>query len=53
MKEPEAYRGLFGVLNIGIIIVTTLYFLVGVFGYLRYGADARGSITLNLPNDQM
>ncbi|CAF1566791.1 unnamed protein product [Adineta ricciae] len=53
MREPESYRGLFGVLNIGIIIVTTLYFFVGLFGYLRYGADARGSITLNLPNDQI
>ncbi|CAF0809722.1 unnamed protein product [Adineta steineri] len=53
MKEPESYGGVTGVLNIGIIIVTTLYFFVGFFGYIRYGSDALGSITLNLPNDNI
>jgi proton-coupled amino acid transporter len=51
MKEPEAYGGLNGVLNTGMYLVTILYFFVGFFGYIRYGSDARGSITLNLPND--
>ena len=53
MKEPEAYGGLTGILNVGIFLVTVLYFLVGFFGYLRFGSDALGSITLNLPNDNM
>lgn len=53
MKEPESYGGLLGVLNIGIVIVTCLYFFVGFFGYIRYGSNAMGSITLNLPNDNM
>ena len=53
MKEPESYGGWNGVLNIGMLLVTIVYFIVGFFGYLRYGSDARGSITLNLPNDNM
>ena len=51
MKEPEAYGGFNGVLNTGMYLVTILYFFVGFFGYIRYGPDARGSISLNLPND--
>ncbi|CAF1028316.1 unnamed protein product [Adineta steineri] len=51
MKEPEAYGGWNGVLNTGIYLVTILYFSVGFFGYIRYGSNALGSITLNLPND--
>jgi len=51
MKEPEAYGGWNGVLNTGIYLVTILYFFVGFFGYIRYGSNALGSISLNLPND--
>jgi proton-coupled amino acid transporter len=51
MKNPESYDGPTGILNIGILIVTIMYFIVGFFGYIRYGDKALGSITLNLPND--
>ncbi|CAF2594139.1 unnamed protein product [Rotaria sp. Silwood2] len=51
MKEPESYSGWTGILNIGILLVTIMYFVVGFFGYIRYGSKALGSITLNLPND--
>ena len=51
MKEPESYSGLTGILNIGILLVTIMYFFVGFFGYIRYGSRALGSITLNLPTD--
>lgn len=51
MKDPESYGGLTGVLNIGILLVTIMYFIVGFFGYIRYGDKALGSITLNLPTD--
>lgn len=51
MKEPESYGGWTGILNIGILLVTIMYFIVGFFGYIRYGSKALGSITLNLPND--
>lgn len=53
MKEPEAYGGCTGILNIGIFMVTVMYFVVGFFGYIRYGSKALGSITLNLPNDNL
>lgn len=51
MKSPDAYDGWNGVLNTGISLVTILYFFVGFYGYIRYGSEARGSISLNLPND--
>ncbi|CAF4883088.1 unnamed protein product [Rotaria sp. Silwood1] len=51
MKDPEAYHGCNGVLNTGMYLVTIVYFFVGFFGYIRYGSNARGAISLNLPND--
>ncbi|CAF0765356.1 unnamed protein product [Didymodactylos carnosus] len=53
MKEPEAYGGWTGVLTTGILLVTILYFFVGFYGYIRYGDNALGSITLNLPVDNV
>lgn len=51
MEQPEAFDGWAGVMNIGMVIVTILHFLVGFFGYIRYGSSVQSSITLNLPND--
>ena len=52
MKTPRDMRGWNGVLNTSMTIVTCLYIAVGFFGYLKYGEDVQGSITLNLPVDQ-
>lgn len=51
MKDGKAFRGFFGVLNTGMIMVSALYVAVGFFGYLRFGDEVllHGSITLNLP----
>ena len=49
MKEPTAFGGRVGVLNTGMTLVTILYMGMGFFGYLKYGPDVKGSITLNLP----
>ncbi|XP_068245460.1 proton-coupled amino acid transporter-like protein pathetic isoform X2 [Palaemon carinicauda] len=49
MKTPKAIGGLNGVLNTGMSITLCLYITVGFFGYLAYGNDVQGSITLNLP----
>jgi proton-coupled amino acid transporter len=49
MKTPSHFIGCPGVLNFGMAIVVTLYTGVGFFGFLQYGDDTKGSITLNLP----
>lgn len=49
MERPKSFGGTCGVLNIGMIIVTGLYGFVGLFGYIKYGAHSKDSITLNLP----
>ncbi|KAJ8297597.1 hypothetical protein KUTeg_024128 [Tegillarca granosa] len=49
MKDRAAFGGWFGVLDLGMTIVTCLYTSIGFYGYLKFGADVQGSITLNLP----
>ncbi|XP_059468908.1 proton-coupled amino acid transporter-like protein CG1139 [Neocloeon triangulifer] len=53
MKTPQHFIGCPGVLNIGMTVVVTLYSAVGFFGYLKYGEETQGSITLNLPTDEI
>ncbi|CAH1099193.1 unnamed protein product [Psylliodes chrysocephalus] len=53
MKNPENFSRPLGVLNVGMSFVTFLYVTVGFIGYLRFGNDIYGSITLNLPQDQI
>ncbi|RUS84223.1 hypothetical protein EGW08_008027 [Elysia chlorotica] len=52
MKRPEEFGGWTGVLNLGMTIVMAMYTAVGFYGYLKFGEDVEGSITLNLPKDQ-
>ncbi|CAG04525.1 unnamed protein product, partial [Tetraodon nigroviridis] len=47
MQKPESF---FLVLYLGMGTVTLLYTSLGIIGYLCFGADIGGSITLNLPN---
>jgi proton-coupled amino acid transporter len=53
MKTPSHFLGCPGVLNIGMTAVVMLYSAVGFFGFLKYGEDTKGSITLNLPVTEM
>jgi Transmembrane amino acid transporter protein. len=53
MKNPQDFGGWTGVLNTGMVIVAALYTSVGFFGFLKYGEKVQGSITLNLPPDDM
>lgn len=53
MREPESFGGSCGVLNTGMTVVACLYIAVGFFGYLKFGADVKGSITLNLPAEPL
>ncbi|VVC39501.1 Amino acid transporter, transmembrane domain [Cinara cedri] len=51
MKNPKQFSTVFGVLNVGMVIVTSLIMLTGFMGYLRFGDAVRGSLTLNLPEE--
>ena len=47
MKRPEDFGW---VLNVGMGIVTILFVSMGLFGYLTFGHNLKGSVTLNLPD---
>ncbi|KAL0884072.1 hypothetical protein ABMA27_016096 [Loxostege sticticalis] len=49
MAKPQHFLGCPGVLNITMSVVVMLYMLMGFLGYVKYGDEAMGSITLNLP----
>lgn len=53
MKTPQRFVGVCGVLNLGMSGVTLVYILLGFLGYRFYGEDTQGSITLNLPTEDM
>lgn len=53
MKTPKHFIGCPGVLNTGMLFVVSLYATTGFFGYLKYGTKTEGSITLNLPQDEV
>uniref|UniRef100_A0A1B6FNG3 Amino acid transporter transmembrane domain-containing protein n=1 Tax=Cuerna arida TaxID=1464854 RepID=A0A1B6FNG3_9HEMI len=53
MKTPEHFIGCPGVLNIGMVLVVTLYAITGFFGYLKYGEATEASVTLNLPVEHL
>ncbi|XP_062941474.1 proton-coupled amino acid transporter 1 isoform X2 [Cynocephalus volans] len=47
MKDPQKFPL---ILYLGMAIITALYISLGCLGYLQFGADIQGSITLNMPN---
>ncbi|CAK9820626.1 Proton-coupled amino acid transporter-like protein pathetic [Anthophora plagiata] len=53
MQNPQRFLGCPGILNIAMSVVVSLYAVLGVFGYLKYGEAARASITLNLPKEEI
>lgn len=53
MKKPQNFLGCPGVLNTAMITIVILYAVIGFFGYVRYGDDVKGSITMNLPDGVM
>ncbi|XP_011307351.1 proton-coupled amino acid transporter 1 [Fopius arisanus] len=53
MDNPKKFMTPFGVLNSGMSLIIVLYVGMGLFGYVRYGTGVKGSITLNLPDDDV
>jgi solute carrier family 36 (proton-coupled amino acid transporter) len=53
MRKPHQFLGCPGVLNIAMSSVVMLYGFVGFAGYLSFGETVRGSLTLNLPQDEL
>uniref|UniRef100_A0A1B6M4J2 Amino acid transporter transmembrane domain-containing protein n=2 Tax=Graphocephala atropunctata TaxID=36148 RepID=A0A1B6M4J2_9HEMI len=48
MKKPKHFLGCPGVLNIAMTLLVFIYTIMGFFGYLKYGEETAGSISLNL-----
>lgn len=53
MKIREDFPRGFGVLNVGMVLVTIILTSTGFLGYLKYGEEVEGSLTLNMPKDEM
>lgn len=53
MKTPKSFGRPFGVLNMAMLLIIIMYVGMGFLGYMKYGSGALGSITLNLPTDEM
>ncbi|GBP51886.1 Proton-coupled amino acid transporter-like protein pathetic [Eumeta japonica] len=53
MAKPQQFLGCPGVLNVAMFVVVILYGIFGFFGYVRFGDDVKGSITLNLPPEDL
>lgn len=53
MKKPEQFQTPLGVMNVGMTVVITLYTIMGSLAYVKYGEGIMGSITLNLPEDDV
>ncbi|KFB42520.1 AGAP000540-PA-like protein [Anopheles sinensis] len=53
MKNPNDFRKPFGVLNLGMVFIVALFTVFGFIGYLKWGEAVEGSMTLNLPDNEM
>ncbi len=52
MEKPQKFLGFPSVLLIAMVSVTAMYTVLGFLGFIRFGDEIRGSITLNLPTDE-
>jgi proton-coupled amino acid transporter len=52
MKNPDSFTSRWGILNTTMIIVITLYLLVGFLTYWQWGDEVQGSAFLNMPQSE-
>ncbi|CAL8093291.1 unnamed protein product [Calicophoron daubneyi] len=52
MIRPREFSHPFGVLNVGMIVIVCLNLSLAFFGFLAFGEDAEGSVTLNIPDEK-
>ncbi|XP_011690625.1 PREDICTED: proton-coupled amino acid transporter 2-like isoform X2 [Wasmannia auropunctata] len=48
MRKPSNFNKSLGVLNVGMVIVGSMFVAMGFLSYLKYGDEIAGSVTLNL-----
>ena len=48
MQKPEDFGW---VLNIGMGIISFMFVSMGLLGYVAFGENIQGSVSLNLPDD--
>ncbi|XP_047524510.1 proton-coupled amino acid transporter-like protein CG1139 [Pieris napi] len=53
MRKPEQFQKPLGVLNVGMAVVGCVFISMGFLGYLKWGDDVAGSLTLNLPQGKV
>ncbi|KAK5973862.1 Transmembrane amino acid transporter protein, partial [Trichostrongylus colubriformis] len=51
MRNPQQMLGFCGVISTSSMVVIVLYTSMGLMGYITYGSQIEGSITLNLTNN--
>ncbi|XP_076170143.1 proton-coupled amino acid transporter 2 isoform X2 [Ptiloglossa arizonensis] len=53
MKKPNNFNKPLGVLNVGMVIVGSMFVAMGFISYLKYGDAVAGSVTLNLETSEV
>lgn len=53
MRKPSNFNKPLGVLNVGMVIVGSMFVAIGFLSYLKYGDAVAGSVTLNLASKEM
>lgn len=53
MRKPSNFNKSLGVLNVGMVIVGSMFVAMGFLSYLKYGDDVAGSVTLNLAQKEI
>ncbi|KAK9695930.1 Transmembrane amino acid transporter protein [Popillia japonica] len=53
MDNPRKFIGLFGVMNIGFLIVIPMVVTLGFLAYLKYGDQIEATVLLNLPENDI